>query len=223
MPIKTIDITTAPGYLIQLCAHCGLEHKINLDRGATETGQGPFTLASGDALELRIDSAASVETVTFDAADFPNLKAVTAAQLRDKVAGAVTGVQATLNRDGLVIESKTTGPDSRVEVVGGSARKVLGFSGDAPTTACCGRPVLGEKGPADPDGEPNCGIICLRRCPCDTQHTIFAKQRRAVNALAQYFRAQGWIHSAALDAVRQEQAVPGDLADLPSLKRLEVR
>jgi hypothetical protein len=129
MPLTTIDLTTAPGFVVQTCACCHCEHRVSLDRGGTDTKEEPFAIPVGSTLDVRIDGQATPQTVTFAAGDFPDFGAVTAAQLRDKLNAVLVGATAVLNLDGhaVTIESDATGAMSKVEVTGGSARAALGF------------------------------------------------------------------------------------------------
>jgi len=223
MPLKQIDITTAPGFVVQTCAMCGMERRVSLNRGGIDTKPGPFNIPVSTTLELKIDGAAQAQVITFESGAFPDFAAVTAEQLRDKLNADVDGATAVLNVNGAAvsIESDAVGETSRVEVVGGGARTALGL----PTTAVDpspGRPHLGHELTATLT---NPNIICLRRCPCGANEMIvrtwdvcdvkfagshFYDHRRAVNALANYFKAQGWIEEACAEAIGSEASNPTD-------------
>jgi hypothetical protein len=226
MPLKSIDLTNAPGFLIQACVGCAGEHRINLDRGAVETKSGPFVLAAGDTLDITIDGAAAPVTVVVALGDFPDLANVIAAQLAARLASALSAATVSVEGDCVLIESKTTGPNSSVAVASGTARAALGFPIDGRLDPCSGRPVLG----VSIGGRTNKDAICLRRCGSDANEVLhrtwdvapeglagtpFYEQRRAVNALAQYFKAQGWVHPALAAELGAETVSPPDLA--PSL------
>lgn len=221
MPLKQIDLTTSPGFVLQTCAMCGMERKVSLNRGGIDTKPGPFDLPEGSTLELGIDGQPQV--ITFEALAFPDFTEVTAEQLRDKLTADLEGATAVLNVSGTAvsIESDTTGETSRIEVVGGSARAALGI----PISAIDpnpGRPHLGHE--LTPTlTNPN--IICLRRCPCGANEMIvrtwdvcdtkfvgshFYEHRRAANALANYFKAQGWIEEACAETINNEPSNPTD-------------
>lgn len=223
MPIKHIDLTTSPGFLIQRCACCDCDHRVNFNRGAAETKQGPFNIPPGSTLELKVDAAAA-QVVTFAPADFPNFAAVTAEQLRDKLNAALAGATAALNVEGVsvVIESASTGASSEVEVVGGTAAGPLGLQPNGMNDPCPGRPHLGhELAP----GVKNPNLVCLRRCPCGANEMVvrtwdvcdpkfagshFYEHRRAVNALAIHFKAQGWLAPECAADINAETSAPAD-------------
>lgn len=225
MPIKQIDLTTAPGLLVQTCAKCGANHRINLDRGAVDTKQDPFSIPEGSTLELRVDGEATPQTVTFAAGDFPDFSAVTAAQLRDQLNASLVGTSSLLNLSGrgVTIESDAMGDTSRVEISGGSARAALGFPTNDIADPCPCRPHLGsEVGP----GLKNLDIILLRRCPCRANEMLvrtwdvcdpryagshFYEHRRAVNALAIHFKSQGWVDPACTAELAAETGSPSDV------------
>jgi hypothetical protein len=207
MPIKSITTDPGPGHIVQVCAGCGAEHHISLDRGAQKTKTGPVVLRAGDTLELRVDGRAA-EAVTFVAGDFANPARVTVAELAAKLGRALPGVMARDDAGGLLIESATTGPESRIEVTGGSAHAALGFSTDGATAPCSGRPVLGISAGSAPIQDPS--VLALRRCnDCGASEclirtfeataavldgTHFKEHRRAVNTLAEHFKERGWSH-----------------------------
>lgn len=225
MPIKTIDLTTAPGFVIKTCACCPCEHKVSLDRAGIDTKEGPLNIPVGATLELKVDGQAP-QTVTFAAGDFPDFSAVTPAQLRDKLNASLSGATAALNLDGddVTIESNTTGPNSRVEVAGGSARDALGLHCDGIASPCSGRPTLGKDLGG---GFKSKDLICMRRCPCGAQEQLVRtwdvcdpkyagshhyEHRRAVNALGTHFKNQGWVDSSVAADIAAETSNPPDAA-----------
>ncbi|HEX7842502.1 MAG TPA: hypothetical protein VF469_33745, partial [Kofleriaceae bacterium] len=161
MPIQRMTTTPAPGHLIHICAVCRAEHRISLDRGAQKARTGPVALQVGDTLVVRVDTRPP-ETVTFAAGDFPDFARVTAAELAAKLRGALPGVLASDDAGGLLLESATTGPESRLEITGGSARGALGFPTDSRVDPCLGRPVLGISLGSEQMYDPS--ILVLRRC-----------------------------------------------------------
>lgn len=224
MPIKTIDLTTPPGFIIHTCACCPCEHKIKFDRGGADTKRQPFNIPVDSTLDVKVDGEAVAQTVTFAAGSFPNFSAVTAIELRDKLNASLVGATAVLNRgdEAVTIESNTTGPNSRIEIVGGSARSALKFPTDGLADPCPGRPQLGKDLGG---GVKNKNLISLRRCACGAQEKFvrtwdvcdpkyigshFYEHRRAVNALAIHFKAQGWIDPAVADEINEEATSPPD-------------
>lgn len=226
MPLKTIDLTVAPGFVIHTCACCPCEHKVKLDRGGADTRRQPFNLPVDSTLEVKVDWQAVPQTVTFAAGSFPDLTAVTAVQLRDVLNAALTGATAVLNRGdaAVTIESDTTGPSSTIQVTGGSARAALKFHTDGLADPCPGRPELGKDlggGLIAKD------LICIRRCACGAQEQLLRtwdvcdpkyagthhyEHRRAVNALAAHFKSQGWLDPGVAAEINAETSEPPDLA-----------
>ena len=223
MPLKQIDITTAPGFVVQTCAMCGMERKVSLNRGGIDTKPGPFNIPEGSTLELKIDGQTQQQNIVFEANAFSDFTAVTAEQLRDKLNGDLDGATAVLNVSdtAVTIESDSIGEASRIEVVAGSSRAALGIP-VAAVDPNPGRPHLGHELTATLT---NPNIICLRRCPCGANEMIvrtwdvcdakfagshFYEHRRAANALANYFKTQGWIEEACAEAIGNEASNPTD-------------
>jgi hypothetical protein len=178
-----------------------------LNRGAQKAKTGPVSLHAGDTLEIRVD-AQPPATVTFTASDFADLARVTAAELAHVVQRALPGVIVSDDSGGLLIESATTGPNSRIEIVGGSARAALGFPTNGAADPCHGPPVLGVSFGPEQLQDPN--ILALRRCNncasneclvrtfeaigAELSGTYVAEHRRIVNTLAEHCKACGWSH-----------------------------
>lgn len=220
------EITVAPCFLIQSCAYCGREHRLNLDRGGSGTKAEPFDIPVGSTLEVRVDGKATPQTVTFEAGNFPDPASVTALQLRDKLNASLSGATATLDLvgTGVTIESDAKGEASRFEVTGGTARAALGFPVDGIRDAYSGRAVLG----ADPgNGLKHKDIIWLRRCASGAQEHLIRtwdvcdpklagthhyEYRRVVNALAMHLSEQGWVDPALATEMQAEPHGPPDVA-----------
>lgn len=226
MPIKQIDLTVAPGFVIHTCACCPCEHKVKLDRGGADTKRQPFNIPIDSTLDVRVDGQTVPLTIIFAAGSFPDFTAVTAVQLRDKLNAMLVGATAVLNRgdEAVTIESSTTGPNSTIEITGGSARAALKFPTDGLADPCPGRPVLGRE---IPGGLKAKDLICIRRCVCGAQEQLvrtwdvcdpghagsyFYEHRRAVNALAIHFKAQGWLGPAVAADINAETESPADFS-----------
>ncbi len=226
MPIKSLDLTVAPGFLIQCCAYCGRERRLSLDRGGADTKEGPFDIPVDSTLEVTVDEKETPETVRFEAGSFPEPSAVTALQLRDKLNASLAWATASLDLagTGVTLESNTTGAASRLEVTGGTSRAALGFPVEGARDSCAGRPVLGrDLG----EGLKHKDIICVRRCPCGAQEQLIRtwdvcdprlagthhyEHRRVVNALAIYMSEQGWLDPAVAADIQAEPRRPPDAA-----------
>jgi hypothetical protein len=158
---------------------------------------------------------------------------VKATELASKLGPVISGARAVIepsaHGDSVLLESQLTGPSSRVDVTGGSARAAFGFATDGTRDSFAGRPVLGMNA----GGFRNKDAIGFRRCGCGTNELALRtwdgaptglhgvslfEQRRAVNALAQHFKAQGWVHPDVRTLVDAETGVPPDVAlGLPSV------
>lgn len=223
MPIRHIHTGGDRPHIVQTCHNCGSEHTISLDRGAQKTKRGPFALAVGDTLVVRIDGGAPV-TATLDAGDVRDPAHTSAAELATLLRARLRGVVVGEDDGGVLIESATTGPASQVQIVDGTARAALGFSHGGVEDPCTGRPVLGVH--LTPELQhPN--VIALRRCndcganEClvrnfdqagdEHEDTHFQQHRRAVNALAEHAKARGWIHPAHVEHHAAHAAVPPDI------------
>src|SRR5688572_16472101 len=108
MPIKSMTTTPQPGHLVHSCAACGAEHRISLDRAGRKSRTGPFVLAVGSTLIVRVDHEPPI-TVTFELGDAADFACVTAEELATKLNAAVTGVQVMDDAGGVLIESASTG------------------------------------------------------------------------------------------------------------------
>jgi hypothetical protein len=204
--VPQVSVSRSGGVPAPFADHvCRADHDaVDADR---RRAHSPVKFQAGDTLEVRVDSRSPV-TVTFTADDFTNLTQVTAAELAAKVQRAIPGVIASDDAGGLLIESATTGPESRVEITGGSACAVLGFPTDNTADPCHGRPVLGVSfGPGQMQ-DPS--ILALRRCndcgsneclartleaiPAELHGSYVAEHRRIVNTLAEHCKDRGWSH-----------------------------
>jgi len=227
MPIKSITTTPSPGFMIQVCAFCGAEHKISFGRGAQKSKKGPFALQAGDTLTVSVDGGPA-QTVTFEARDFADLGAVTATELVAKLSAALTGVVVEEDAGGCLIESVAVSAQSRVDITGGTARRALGFATDGRKDPSPGRPVLGVVVGPPSDQLRDKNVIALRRCndcganeclirtfdaaPAEYEGTHFAQHRKSVNALAQHFKAKGWSHPDVAEDHAAETSGPQDIA-----------
>jgi len=226
MPIKTIDLTAAPGFIIHTCACCPCEHKVSLDRGGADTKRQPFNIPVDSTLEMKVDGQATPQIVLFETGSFPDFGAVTAVQLRDKLNAILVGATAVLNRgdEAVTIESDSTGAGSSIEIVGGTARAALKFHTDGIADPCPCRPVLGRELGGGLNAK---DLICVRRCACGAQEQLLRtwdvcdpkyagthhyEHRRAVNALAVHFKNQGWIDPAVVADINAETSDPPDCA-----------
>jgi hypothetical protein len=88
-----------------------------------------YALTDGFTLTVKIDGG-SVQTITFDTAEFAAIGAATAEEVAAVIAAEITGAQVSVTSGGtkVTITSDTQGTGSSVEVTGGTANAALGFS-----------------------------------------------------------------------------------------------
>lgn len=92
---------------------------------ALATGAGPFALADGMTLLVRVDGGPE-QRLTFAAIDFANVAQATATEVAAAINASIIGGKATA-RPGLTLTSDTVGTSSRLQVTGGTANTPLGF------------------------------------------------------------------------------------------------
>ncbi len=93
-------------------------------------GAGPYALADGMELLLRVDNGLE-QTVLFSAADFADIANATATEVAAAINAVIVGGRATTPGGIVRLASDTEGTASRVQVTGGSANAVLAFPGSA--------------------------------------------------------------------------------------------
>lgn len=223
MPIKRLSVSGAGDcVLIQRCAVCGAEHSISFDRAAAKSKTGPFVLRAGDTLAVELDGETTL-TAALAADSALDFSSVTAAQLASAWQPQLPGARLRDDAGGLLMESKRTGPESGVRIVGGTCAEALGFAVER-ADPCSGRPVLG----VDLGGDHHdANVIALRRChDCGSHECLvrtfdraapdhpadhFHQHRFAVNALAQHCKRQGWSHPACAGHHAVEAHEPPDI------------
>lgn len=101
----------------------GWSAKAALTAGTTET----YALSDGLTLTVKVDGGA-VQTATFNTADFAAIGAATAAEVAAVIATDIVGASCSDEGGAPRIESDTAGSGSSIEVTGGTANGILGFS-----------------------------------------------------------------------------------------------
>ena len=86
-----------------------------------------YALVDGQTLTFKIDGG-SVQTVTFNTAEFANILLATAQEVANVINAEATGLSADDNSGSPRITSDKKGTGSSVEVTGGTANGALGFS-----------------------------------------------------------------------------------------------
>jgi hypothetical protein len=89
-----------------------------------------YVLTDGMTLTVKIDAEAVAQTITFLTAEFVSIGAATAEEVAAVINAKIVGAKATVTTGGtkVTITSDTRGTASHVEVTGGTANAVLGFS-----------------------------------------------------------------------------------------------
>lgn len=198
-------------FFIAMCV-CGQRHTFNFDVGGVNTKTAPFSLIAGESIVYRFDNdggnAGTTETITFAAGDFPDFNNISADELVVKLNSVLVAGKAINDFGTVLVESKTSGATSCVEVLDGYAAEDLGYNvrGDQFNHYCCGRVCLGYA----PDLNrhfPN--AVLVRRCnSCGSQATIHRNmtdytnnpqaannidQRKAVNSLCNLLKSNGYV------------------------------
>ena len=200
-----MPITTADDHEItQTCLNCGAGHRMPLRKGHSKSRRGPYVLVDGDTLELKLDGEATHQVVAFANSDFADIGNALAPEVAAKINAVLSRGLADIDDDAVRIMSNSVvmGTTS-VEVTGGSAKSKLGFIGTK-----IGPLMLGVTKGTGATKQTAVDTIDLPHCPqCgareslvrtwDTvppgfEYSFHAKHRRAVNALAQHLRAQGF-------------------------------
>ena len=224
MPIMSMN----KDKMVWFCA-CGATNTYDFNYGGINTKLEPFQLNADDTLSIRFDNTGgqdgTIENITFASSDFPNLNAITADQLVQKLNSVLQSGIAINDYGTVLIRSNTAGPTSCVEVIDGTSRTAFGFDtrGGDPEMVhhCCERLCLGYRPIAE---KMHTEVIILRRCSnCTGQSSLFvnrvdysassgspgnAVHRKAVNSLAKYLQYQGWVDIDLVDYYAQNPYSP---------------
>lgn len=218
MPITHIDSDE----LHQTCLNCGAEHRIPLKRAVCKSKRGPYALTDGDTLEVVVDDGATPQTITFSASDFADIDSALATDVAAAIQARLEGASADVDADGVRLASRTEGADkSVVRVVGGTARSKLGFDDRAH-----GPLVLGvtngtgaqKRTAVDTIDLPHCSECGAKEslvrtwdtAPPELANSFHCMHRRAVNALAEYLKEEGYSDADAKLMHAREPGPPPD-------------
>jgi len=200
MPITIAD----DNEITQTCLNCGAGHRMPIKKGYTKSKKGPYALVDGDTLEVKIDDEATPQVITFLTADFADIGNALASEVATKISAALTGGSADTDDDAIrIMSSSVVMGTSSVEVTGGTAQSKLGFG-----THKAGPLMLGVTKGTGANKQTAVDTIDLPHCPyCGAKESLVrtwdavppgfensfhAKHRRAVNALAQHLKGQGF-------------------------------
>lgn len=93
----------------------------------TAGNTGPYVMTNGMTLTVSVDGG-SAQTITFLTAEFVDIGAATATEVAAVIAAKIVGAQADVNSNAPRIRSDRRGTGSGVNVTGGTANAVLGFT-----------------------------------------------------------------------------------------------
>lgn len=218
MPITRID----PDELHQTCLNCGAEHRIPLKRAGCKSKRGPYALTDGDTLEVMVDGGATPQTITFSASDFADIGSALATDVAAAIQARLAGASADVDANGVRLASRMEDAEkSAVRVVGGTARSKLGFDDRAhgPLVLGCTKGTGARKQTAvDTIDLPHCSECGAKEslvrtwdtAPPEFENSFHCMHRRAVNALAEYLKAEGYSDSDAKLMHARESAPPPD-------------
>lgn len=225
MPITIAD----DNEITQTCLNCGAGHRMPLKKGHAKSKKGPYTLVDGDTLEVKVDDEATPQVITFVTADFADIGNALASEVATKFNAVLTGGAADTDDDGLRLMSNSIvmGTTS-VEVTGGTAQSKLGFASQK-----AGPLKLGVTKGTGANKQTAVDTIDLPQCPeCgakeslvrtwDTlppgfENSFHGMHRRAVNALAQHLKGQGFSDPDAKTKHDNEPGPPPDVeANFPA-------
>jgi hypothetical protein len=218
LPIRKADINA----IEQVCAGCGAVHTLPLGHAFLKARKGPYAIAAGDTLELQIDGQKS--TITFSGASFASGELIPVAEVAAVARDQMTGATVDLDGDALRITSRARGMGaSSIRVTGGTAMETLGFDDRLHRPVCLG--VTKGAGsfqqtavdtialPHCPEcGARECLVRTWDKCPPGYEETFFAQHRRAVNALAEYLKAETCSDPDARARHEAERTSPPDIA-----------
>ncbi|MCA9629355.1 MAG: hypothetical protein KC766_16890 [Myxococcales bacterium] len=219
MPITIAD----DNEITQTCLNCGAGHRMPLKKGHSKSKKGPYALVDGDTLEVKVDDEVTPQVITFVAADFADIGNALASEVAAKINAVLTGGAADTDDDALRIMSNSVvmGTTS-VEATGGTAKAKLGLgSGKAgPLKLGVTKGTGANKQTAvdtiDLPPCPDCGakeslVRTWDTMPPGFEDSFHAKHRRAVNALAQHLKGQGFSDADAKPTHDNEPGPPPDV------------
>lgn len=230
MPITAIDANE----LLQTCLNCRATHRIPIKQGCTKSRKGPYALVDGDTLELRVDDQATPQVITFSSSDFADIGTAEATEVVAKLGTLLAGGSADVDDGAVRIVSNGVGPaTSSIEVIGGSARAKLGLDGRKRASLRLGvTKGIGVEAQTAVDTIdlpqcPDCGaneslVRTWDRTPPGFANSFHARHRRAVNALAQYLKAEGYSDANAKPIHDAEAATPSDLEASFPTRRIDL-
>lgn len=190
--------------ITQTCLGCGAGHRIPLKKGHAKSKKGPFALAAGDTLEVKIDDEATPQVITFAAADFADIGNALASEVAAKINTVFTGGVADTDDDAVrILSNSVVMGATSVEVTGGTAQSKLGLGSQK-----AGPLKLGVTKGTGAFKQTAVDTIDLPHCPyCGAKESLVrtwdttppgfeesfhGKHRRAVNALAQHLKGEGF-------------------------------
>jgi hypothetical protein len=138
----TEPFALTPGDTLDLSVDGGATDSATIDAARASVTAGnsaTYALVDGYTLLVKIDGGAE-QTITFLTAEFVSIGAATAAEVNAVINAKLSGGYADLDTAKPRINSDTQGTDSAVQVTGGTANAILGFS----TSAVAGTGDVGD-------------------------------------------------------------------------------
>lgn len=206
----------------QVCAGCDAVHTIPLKQAAIKARKGPYALSPGDTLEIEIDGEPII--ITFAGPAFAASGLYQVAEVADATGIQLAGASVDIDADALRIVSTSAGiGTSSIRVTGGTAMETLGLDDRFHGPLCLGATKGAElfqqtardtiELPHCPEcGAKECLVRTWDKCPPEYEETFFAQHRRAVNALAEYLKAEGFSDPDAKPLHDAESTPPPDIA-----------
>lgn len=220
MPITIADNNE----ITQTCHNCGAGHRMPLKKGHSKSKKGPFSLADGDTLEVKVDDETTAQAITFTSADFVDIGNALASEVAAKLNAVLLGGAADTDGDAVrVMSNSVVMGTTSVEVTGGTARSKLGIGTEKSgplklgVTKGTGASKQTAVDTIDLPACPDCGAMESLVRTWDTlppgfENSFHNMHRRAVNALAQHLKGQGFSDPDAKPKHDSEPGPPPEIA-----------
>lgn len=127
--IGPFDLTPGDTLILSIDGGGNLTATFNATAASRQSGAENFALSNGQTLTVAIDGGA-VQTIAFLTSEFVSIGAATAEEVANVINAKITGAQATVTSGGtrVTITSDRLGTGSGVNITGGTANGVLGFT-----------------------------------------------------------------------------------------------
>lgn len=126
--INITDVGTGTHYVSQNIVRFQARLRPPATEPIESDNAAPWALSDGQTLLVSVDDG-SVQTVTFNTADFLNIATAQDYEVVAVINAQLTGTKASTGADTVQIASDTTGKDSSVVITGGTAAAAFSFTG----------------------------------------------------------------------------------------------